>query len=178
VPDGKCATVVVFRQTCKDERGADITYDLMDSLYFFEYANQYYRKHEKIAPVADFKVSDADYADFMAFVKSKGFTYISPSKKMLEKLKEAMKKDNFTTTSKLEVSALEEKLDRSLDDNFATFREEIELMLSTEIVSRYYFQKGELQQSLKFDPCLKRSLEVLKDMDLYRKTLRPTPSTN
>ena len=163
---------------CKDERGAGITYDLMDSLYFFEYANQYYRKHEKIAPVADFKLSDSDFADFLAFVKSKGFTYISPSKKMLENLKGAMLKDNFTTSTKLEVSALEGKLDRSLDESFVTFREEIELMLSTEIVSRYYFQKGELQQSLKFDPCLKRSVEVLKDMDIYRKTLRQTPTIN
>jgi len=163
---------------CKDERGSDITYDLMDSLYFFEFANQYYRKHEKIGAVADFKISEADYADFLAYVKSRGFTYESPSKKILEKLKEAMVKDNFTTSAKAEISALQAKLDRSLDENFVTFREEIELMLSTEIVSRYYFQAGELQQSLKFDPCLKRSIEVLKDMDLYHKTLRPTPSTN
>lgn len=163
---------------CKDERGAEITYDLMDSLYFFEYANQYYRKHEKIAPVADFKLSDADYADFLAYVKSRGFSYVSPSKKVLEKLKEAMQKDNFTTSAKLELSALENKLDRSLDENFVTFRDEIELMLSTEIVSRYYFQKGELQQSLKFDPCLKRSVEVLKDLDLYRKTLLPVSASN
>jgi carboxyl-terminal processing protease len=163
---------------CKDERGSDITYDLMDSLYFFEFANQYYRKHEKIGAEADFKISEADYADFLAYVKSRGFTYESPSKKILEKLKEAMVKDNFTTSAKAEISALQAKLDRSLDENFVTFREEIELMLSTEIVSRYYFQAGELQQSLKFDPCLKRSIEVLKDMDLYHKTLHPTPSTN
>jgi carboxyl-terminal processing protease len=161
---------------CKDERGADITYDLMDSLYFFDYANQYFRKHEKIAPVADFKITDADYADFLAYVKSKGFSYVSPSKKLMEKLKEAMKKDDFTSSAKTEITALESKLNRSLDENFATFREEIELMLSTEIVSRYYFQRGELQQSLKFDPCLKRSVEVLQDMDLYRKTLNPEGS--
>jgi carboxyl-terminal processing protease len=147
-------------------------------MYFFEYANQYYRKHDKIAPVAEFKISDADYADFLAFVKSRGFSYISPSKKLMEKLKEAMQKDDFTTSAKTEISALESKLNRSLDENFVTFREEIELMLSTEIVSRYYFQAGELQQSLKFDPCLKRSIEVLKDMDLYHKTLRPAPSIN
>lgn len=161
---------------CKDERGADMTYDLMDSLYFFEYANQYYRKHEKIAPVAEFKLSDADYADFLAYVKSRGFSYVSPSKKLFEKLKEAMKKDDITTSAKMELSALEAKLDRNLDEHFVTFREEIELMLSTEIVSRYYFQKGELQQSLKFDPCLKRAVEVLKDKDLYRKTLKPAVS--
>ncbi|MCX6309580.1 MAG: S41 family peptidase [Bacteroidia bacterium] len=158
---------------CKDERGAEITYDLMDSL-----SNQYYRKHEKIAPVTDFKLSDADYADFLAFVKNKGFSYISPSKKVLEKLKEAMQKDNFTTSAKTELEALAVKLDRTLDEHFVTFREEIELMLSTEIVSRYYFQKGELQQSLKFDPCLKRSVEVLKDMGMYQKTLRSAGSIN
>lgn len=163
---------------CKDERGAEITYDLMDSMYFFEYANQYYRKHEKIAPVADFKLTDADYADFLIFVKGRGFTYVSPSKKLLEKLKDAMRKDDLTSSAKDEVSALERKLDRSLDEQFLTYREEIELMLSTEIVSRYYFQKGELRQSLKFDPCLKRSLEVLNDPELYRRTLRSAVSNN
>jgi len=163
---------------CKDERGADITYDLLDSLYFFEYANQYFRKHEKIAPVAEFKISDADYADFLAYVKSRGFSYISPSKKLMEKLKEALEKDNFTTSVKTDFDALESKLNRSLDESFVTFREEIELMLSTEIVSRYYFQAGELQQSLKFDPCLKRSIEVLKDAKLYQNSLHPVSSIN
>jgi carboxyl-terminal processing protease len=163
---------------CLDERGSDIIYDLMDSLYFFEYANQYYRKHEKIAPVTEFKITESDYADFLSFVKNSGFSYTSPSKKMIQKLKDALEKDNYSSDVKAELSALENKVNRDLNAEFVTFREEIELMLSTEIVSRYYFQAGGLQQSLKFDPCLKRSKEVLNDMDLYRKNLGLSPSTN
>lgn len=157
---------------CKDDRGATISYYLMEGQYFFDYANKYYRKHEKIAPVSEFKLSDADYKDFLEYVKSKNFTYESQSKKALTKLKELLETESYTENVKTEFEALESKLNRNLDDDFATFREEIEMLLSTEIVGRYYFQSGKMQQSLKFDPCLKRAIEVLNDPELYQKTLK------
>jgi carboxyl-terminal processing protease len=160
---------------CLDDRGADITYDLMDSLYFFEFANQYFRKHEKIAPVSEFKLSETDFSDFIAYVKGRGFLYTSSSQKMLDRLKEVLDKDNLTPLVEPELAALRSKLDRDLDAEFQTYRDEIELLLSSEIVSRYYFQAGELEQSLKFDPSLKRSNELFMDMDLYSKTLQKKP---
>jgi len=156
---------------CKDDRGASISYYLMEGYYFFDYANRYYRKHEKIAPIADFKVSDADYADFLEFVKSKNFTYDSQSKKAFNKLKEVLDAEKYADDVKSELDSLGAKLNRNLDADFATSREEIELLLSTEIVSRYYYQSGEMQQSLKFDPCLKKAIEVLNDPEMYRQTL-------
>jgi len=156
---------------CKDERGASISFYLMDGMHFFNYANLYFKKHEKIAPVSEFKLSDADYKDFLEFVKSKNFTYESQSKKAFNKLKEVLETESYTEDVKTELAALEAKLNRNLDTDFATYREEIEMLLSAEIVSRYYLQSGEMQQSLKYDPCLKRALEVLNDPELYRKTL-------
>jgi len=156
---------------CKDERGASISFYLMDGMYFFNYANLYFRKHEKIAPVTEFKLSDADFNGFLEFVKSKNFTYESQSKKAFNKLKEVLDTESYTDEVKTELAALEAKLNRNLDTDFATYREEIEMLLSAEIVSRYYLQSGEMQQSLKYDPCLKRALEVLNDPELYRKTL-------
>ena len=35
----------------------------------------------------------------------------------------------------------------------------------------YYYQRGELQESLKDDLVLEKALEVLGDPDLYRRTL-------
>jgi len=156
---------------CKDERGESISYFLMDGNYFFDYANIFFRKHDKIAPVAEFKISDADYSGFLEFVKSKKFTYNSQSKKSLLKLKETIEEEGYTADVKAEVDALEAKLNRNLEADFTTFREEIEMLLSIEIVSRYYYQSGEMQQSLKFDPCLKKAIEVLNDPELCRKTL-------
>ena len=156
---------------CKDDRGASISYYLMEGYYFFDYANRYYRKHEKIAPIAEFKISDADYADFLEFVKSRNFTYDSQSKKAFNKLKEVLDAEKYADDVKSELDSLGAKLNRNLDADFATSREEIELLLSTEIVSRYYYQSGEMQQSLKFDPCLKKAIEVLNDPEMYRQTL-------
>jgi carboxyl-terminal processing protease len=162
----------------QDDRGAAITYGLMDGMYFFDYANKYRREHEKIAPVSEFHLADADFADFLAYVKSRNFTYESQSKKTLEKFKEILTEENYTDQVKEELAALENKLNRDLDGDFATFREEIELMLSSQIVSRYYYQSGEMQQSLKFDPSLKKAIGVLDDADLYRKTLCKPYATN
>lgn len=156
----------------KDERGAAITLNLAEGNYIFDYVNQYYRKHPSIAPVSTFKVTDAEYQDFLTYVKSRNFKYESQSKKSLNRLKEILETENYSKDVKAEVDALESKLNRDLDADFATFRNELELMLSTEIVRRYYFQSGELQQALKFDPCLKKAIEVLDNSELYHSTLK------
>ena len=43
--------------------------------------------------------------------------------------------------------------------------------MAAEIVKRYYYQRGELKESLKDDLVLEKALEVLGDPDLYRRTL-------
>ena len=43
--------------------------------------------------------------------------------------------------------------------------------MASEIMNRYYFQKGELINRLKDDEVLDKALEVLGDPELYKKTL-------
>ena len=43
--------------------------------------------------------------------------------------------------------------------------------MASEIIKRYYFQKGELLESLKNDEVLEKALEVLGNQELYNKTL-------
>ena len=158
---------------CVDSRGADITLDLVDSLYFFDFANQYLRKHEKITSVSEFKISPQEYSNFVDFVKKQGFVFTSSSKKMLQRLKAELVKDGLDSLVSNELKELDLKLSRNLDADFLTYRNEIEFLLSAEIVSRYYYQAGELEQSLKFDPCMKRTLDLFNTMDKYSKTLNP-----
>ena len=160
---------------CKDLRGSSVSLSLAENLYeglyFFNYANLYFRKHDKIAPISEFKISDDDYKDFLSFVKSKNFSYESQSKKAFNNLKENIESEGYTKDVKNELATLEKKLNRDLDADFVTFHDEVELLLSSEIVSRYYYQSGQMQQSLKFDPCLKKAIEVLNNPELYHKTL-------
>jgi carboxyl-terminal processing protease len=43
--------------------------------------------------------------------------------------------------------------------------------LEQEIVSRYYYQKGMVEASFDWDVEVQKSLELLKDMPLYKTTL-------
>lgn len=157
---------------CKDERGSAITYYLEIGSHFFNYANKYFRVHPSIPSVADFRLDDKTYNDFVEYVKSQGFTYEKESRKMLDKLKEMLKEESLSEKVKDEISSLEKKLNNDIDDDFKVFRTDIETLLSAEIVSRYHYQAGEIEQSLKFDPCFKSAIGVLDNEKLYSETLK------
>ena len=50
-------------------------------------------------------------------------------------------------------------------------KDEVKRVMAAEIVKRYYYQRGELQESLKDDPTLEKALAVLGDHSLYVQTL-------
>lgn len=157
---------------CKDERGSAISYNLVKGMYFFDYANKYYREHGTIPPVQDFKLSDEEYGKFVDFVKGKGFTYEKNSLKIMAQLKDMLEQERILDGVKDDFTSLENKINKdNIDNDFKTFRPEIEMLLGSEIISRYYFQAGEVQQSLKYDPCLKEAIRVLNDGKLYKETL-------
>lgn len=58
-------------------------------------------------------------------------------------------------------------MERDFDRN----KEQIKKIMASEIVKRYYFQRGEQIQSLKNDKVLEKALEVLGNPELYKQTL-------
>ena len=144
---------------------------LMRDLMFFDFANEYAANHESIGSIRDFKLTDQDYAEFKAFVKSKNFTYDRQSDKALKELKKIAEFEGYSEQAKAEFAALEAKFSHDIDRDMDTFRPEIEQMLTQEIARRYYFQKGEIIQTLKKDPELDKAIEVIGNPVTYRKTL-------
>ena len=71
----------------------------------------------------------------------------------------------------LPFNSLEAKLTPDLDRDFDRNKDQIKKLLTSEIMKRYYFQKGELINSLKEDDVLDKALEVLGDPALYQQTL-------
>ncbi len=158
---------------CEDLVGSTFVYTLIDSMYLFDYANHYARNHESIPSIESFTLSERDFADFKQFLKDRGFTYERNSHKAFARLKQVVNDEQLSENVKEELTALEVKLKHAdIDTDFEANKSDIEMLLSSEIVSRYYFQSGELQQSLKFDPCLKQAVRVLNDEIGYKKTLK------
>lgn len=154
-----------------------LMYYLVMENTIFDYATDYVQKHKTIAPIDEFVFTDADYESFKEFVKKKDFKYDRQSEKMLKDLKEVAEFEGYLDSASEEYKALEAKLTPNLERDLERFKKQIKEMLSAEIAKRYYFQRGEMIETLKDDPVLDKALEVLADPALYNKTLAAPEST-
>jgi carboxyl-terminal processing protease len=127
---------------------------------------------KKQAPsLEEFTVSDEDFEAFKKFAKEKNFTYDRQSAKLLKNLEEVAKIEGYTASDSTLFKALEEKLTPNLERDFDNNKTAIKKMISSEIMKRYYYQRGQLVDSLKDDKVLNKAIEVLNDPELYKQTL-------
>jgi carboxyl-terminal processing protease len=119
----------------------------------------------------EFVVSDEDFEAFKKFAKEKNFTYDRQSAKLLKNLEEVAKIEGYTASDSTLFKALEEKLTPNLERDFDNNKTAIKKMISSEIMKRYYYQRGQLVDSLKDDKVLDKAIEVLNDPELYKQTL-------
>lgn len=155
----------------KIEKTPNILFYLVNDDQIFDYATQYVIKHPTIGKVEDFRLTDADYADFKAMLKKRNFSYDRQSEAMLKKLKEMAEFEGYMDGASEEFAALEKKLQHNLDLELDRFAKEIKPLIAEEIVKRYYYEKGGVQETLKDDPDLKKALEVLQQPVEYKKVL-------
>ena len=136
-----------------------------------DFAAQWAHEHKKIASPEEFGVSDEDFEAFKAYAKEKNFTYDRQSERLLGELKEVAEMEGFLKSDSTLFDALEAKLKPDIDRDFDQNKEQIKKLIASELMKRYYYQRGELINSLQNDPVLDKALEVLTDEALYRKTL-------
>lgn len=148
-----------------------ITYYLSNQFTVFDWVTNWVIKHKSIAPAKDFTITDADYEDFKTFVKSKDFQYDRMSEKAMKSLREVMEFEGYLKSSEEEFKALEAKLVPNLDRDLDTFKDDIMHQINTEVIKRYYYQKGEFISTLQKDKELAKAVEVLNNAELYKKTL-------
>ncbi len=136
-----------------------------------DFVTEWAQKHDKIPAIENFSVSDEDFEAFKVYAKERNFTYDRQSEKVLKNLKEVAKFEGYLDKDSTWFKTMEEKLTPNLEHDFDRFKKEVKRMLETEIVKRYYYQKGELLVSLKDDDVLDKALEVLSNGQLYKQTL-------
>jgi carboxyl-terminal processing protease len=130
---------------------------------FFDYANAYKKKHKEIAPAAKFQMTDADYAEFIASLAGKDYSYSSQTERLLSDLRAEAEKENKLTAVKADLDDLKEKMLGARKTDLTTYKAEIKRVLETQIVSRYYYEKGKVLQSFQYDKELAAAKTVLSN---------------
>jgi peptidase, S41 family len=135
---------------------------------------KYLSTHPTIAPAKNFVISDADYADFKQAVLKSGFKYDRESKKYLEGLVKLARFEGYYDDAKPEFDALEKKLNHNIAKDLDYNKQTLKQLLTSDLVSAYYYQRGSMENSLQFDKQWKRAVELLKDPTTYKKILQPS----
>jgi len=73
---------------------------------------------------------------------------------------------------KSELTTLQSKLSHDKKQDLQKHKAEIKHLLEGEIVSRYYFTRGRIAQSISDDPQVNKALEILGDPAAYQKLLQ------
>jgi carboxyl-terminal processing protease len=155
-------------------RLSTISYNLIIQYMLFDYATQYAASHPTIVSASDFRLSDDDYNDFIAFTEKKGFEFKTAAEKELEKVKKAAIYENSWDSMKPQFDSMLEAIALHKKKDIMENRPEIEDILQQEIVSRYYYQKGRIESTLSDDPDLKTATKVLNDFATYTAILDGT----
>ena len=123
-----------------------------------QYALDYGRRHESIAPLDDFHFSDADYEDFVQFAMGKKFDYRSGARALYDQMKRELDRDGMSDSMKDEIEALGKKLEIEKRDFLLLKKDEIIPFIEEEIAVRYYFQEAGVKVRLRYDTALKEAL--------------------
>lgn len=138
-----------------------ISQTLLSRFLIFDYATLYRKQKASIANPKTFKLSDAEYAEFVNYLSDKDYNYSTRTEKLLNDLKAEAEKEKKMTEIKSEFESLKNKVSVSKKNDLTQFKEEIRRLLENEIISRYYFQKGRLENAFIYDEDLKSAYNVL-----------------
>lgn len=158
--------------TVENETLSNLSINLITQFKIFDFATKFKAENKSIPEVENFDITDEIYNDFIFYVENSDFTYSSETQKILEKLKKQAEEEKYLELAKEQFAALENSLNLDLDRDLKLFRNEISTLLKSELISRYYFQKGSTKASLDDDPTIKKALEVLNTPYKYNNILK------
>ncbi|MBA9079770.1 S41 family peptidase [Rufibacter quisquiliarum] len=155
----------------KDKPVPDIIRKLMTKNYIFDYATRFRAANPTIAVAKDFKLSDAEYQKFVAFLNGKDITYSTDVEKALDNMIKKAKEDKHFDEIKADVEQIKKKVATNKGNDLMRFKPEITELLEQEIVSRYYLQKGLVEATFNDDEDILAAVDVLNNSNRYQSLL-------
>lgn len=140
------------------------------------YEVEYLKNHPTVAKPSEFEFTDADYALLKKHIIESGFTYDRVSDKYLKDLERMARFEGYYDDAKAEFEALEKKLNHNLDKelDWPYNKEHIKQMVALDLMAVYYYQKGAIEHSLRYDPQYKEAVRLLNAQDEYEAILKGT----
>ena len=167
----------------KDSRGVDpdvlveqeyftkLSEVLIYNDYIFNYVNDYLREERTIAPPLEYSFSDSEYKKFSNYLSNKKIEYTNQSEEALNQLISTSKNEKHFLSNEAVFEKLKQQLKPNLEVDLVRYKNEIIKIIENEIISRYFFQKGRVEASLKDDPYILEAKNIFSDSLKFNKIL-------
>ncbi len=142
---------------------------LLTERLFFDYATDFRFAHDSIS--SNFIFSDSDFLNFTTYLTDKKYAYKTETETALEELKKEAEEEEYFSALSKEYDVLVAKMQENKDDDLQKSKDDIKEILTGEIMSRYYYQKGRIKSGLNFDIEVKKAIEILQDKETYARIL-------
>ena len=158
--------------TIEPEKFSNILRSLVSKRHIFNFANQYRRNNESIDDAKSFVISDDVYSQFKQYLNDKEYEYETKTEKAIKKLEKDAEGEKYLSELQEQLEVLSSKMEESKNNDIERFKSQISELLEMEIVTRYFYQKGKIETTIKHDEEIAKAIDVLDNMELYDAILR------
>ncbi|MEI6455588.1 MAG: S41 family peptidase [bacterium] len=152
-------------------RFSNIAMTLYNRFLIFDYATLFALQNPSIPPADEFEITDSIYKSFLTYLSGKKYDYTTRSEQALERLKKESEKENYFGAIKGEYDHLKSRMEEDKKADLNKYQNQISDLLKMEILSRYYYQRGKVQASLKRDPDVALAVSTIRDPERYNAIL-------
>lgn len=150
---------------------APVTIALYINNHIFDYANYYKYNNKTLRDSVQFNINDAEYNNFIEFLKGKEYKYTSKTEESIKELNKLIKDENYSDEIKHTLSDIEKKIENDKAQDLIKYKKEISELLNQEIVFRYYNEKGRIANSLNYDNDVNTAKKLLVNPTQYKEIL-------
>ncbi len=154
-------------------QASELIVSLFRDLQFFDFATEYYFQHPEISAAAEFRIDDETFQDFKQWLSLRDFNYDTRTGRVISKLEKVAEDEDFDAEMSQELSDLKKAYEKRKALELDRNKDIIKELLQEEIVARYYYEGGRLENALNHDTDIIKALSFLKDQEAYQAILSP-----
>lgn len=139
-----------------------LVYNVVRDNWSFDYATRFAASHPEVAAPEQFVITDSMYADFKKSIDPARFKYDRVMEEAMKQLRDIATEEGYMgdeTTAAFD--SLQKLLIHDLDRDLDTHRPEIEEYLGSEIMGRYYYDRGKTAYMLRNDKAFRAARQIL-----------------
>lgn len=146
---------------------------LLDEKIIFDYANKYRDEHDSIGIAKTFSITDAIYKDFVTMAKTPWMAHQTATEKALTKLEKQAKTEGTYKELKTKFEQTRQLIATEKAAAFDRHKKSVKEALEEEIVGRYYYQTGQIENRLARDTDVAAALALFGNTEQFQQLLRP-----